>query len=172
MMKTTARIAVVLALLAVGAAAQRRDPLTSAEADQIREAAEEPVKRLGLLVKFARARLDAIEQLRADPKADPDRAAKVRELLQDFARILDELDDNIDDYADKNQDIRKGLKEIVEADTAFGDKLQALKKAGGAEAKEYAYALQDAVDALNADLDNAKKTLAEQIANKGELKKQ
>ncbi len=172
MMKNAYKAALLVALLATGAAAQRRDPLTRPEADEIREAAQEPVKRLGLFVKFARARMDAIEQLRADPKAGPDRAGKVHDLLQQFGAIVDELDDNIDDYADKNEDIRKALKDIVEADTGFQEKLKALKDAGGAEAAAYNFVLLDTMDALNANLENAKKTLADQIANKGELKKQ
>ncbi len=171
-MKSAFKVGCLLALLVVVAGAQRRrDPLTETESDEVREAAQEPLKRLGLYVKFARTRMDAVEQLRADPKAGPDRAEKVRDLLREFGAILGELDDNIDDYADKNADIRKALKDIVAADTAFQTKLKALQETSGAEAKEYGFVLQDTMDTLNANLDNAQKTLADQIANKGELKK-
>ncbi len=172
MTKIAAKLALMVLLALSTAAAQRRDPLTRAEGDEIREAAEEPVKRLGLFVKFARARLDAIEQLRADPKAGPDQPAKIHDLLRDFGGIMDELSDNIDDYADKNADIRKGLKEVVEADTGFQEKLKALKEAGGPKAAVYNFVLQDASDALASNLDDAQKTLADQNKNKGELKKQ
>ncbi len=170
------RLAFLLtAFLVSAAAAQHRDPLNRAESDQIRDAADDPAKRLALFVKFAKARLDSIEQLRADPKAE-DRGVKIRDLLQDFGDIIDELDDNIDDYADKNTDLRKPLKEIIEADTEFQGKLKALADAAGdsrtaAEAREYKFVLQDSTDSLNSDLDNAKKLLADQIANRGELKK-
>ncbi len=166
----------VAAFVVTGAAAQRIDPLTSVEANQIRDAADDPAKRLSLMLKFARARLEAIDQLRADPKAGADRGPKVRDLLKEFGAIIEELDDNIDDYADRNTDLRKPLKEVIEADTEFQGKLKTLSDAAndpraGAEAREYKFVLQDSSDSLSSDLDNAKKLLAEQIANKGELKK-
>ena len=46
-------------------AAQKRDPLNEKEVDQMREAADWPDKRLELMVKFARDRMTAIDQLRA-----------------------------------------------------------------------------------------------------------
>ena len=167
----------VMAVLVAGAAAQHRDPLTDVEANQLRDTADDPPKRLGFMIKFARARLDAIDQLRADPKAEADRGTKVRDLLQEFGAIIDELDDNIDDYADRNIDLRKPLKEIIEADGDFQNKLKALTDAAAdphtaAQAREYKFVLQDSRDSLNSNLDNAKKLLAEQNANKGELKKQ
>ncbi len=60
----------------------------------------------------------------------------------------------------------------MESDTALQDKLKALKEAGGAELRQYNFVLENALDALNSNLDDAKKTLADQVANKGELKKQ
>ena len=49
----------LLLALAVPLAAQvtKRDPLTDAESDQLREVAMEPDKRLKLIIKFAQARL-------------------------------------------------------------------------------------------------------------------
>ena len=65
-MRTLSKLALLVLLLVVVASAQRRhrDPLTDAEADQMREVAQEPEKRLKLIIKFAQARLQAIEQLR------------------------------------------------------------------------------------------------------------
>jgi hypothetical protein len=41
--------------------AQKRDPLNEKEVDEMRESADWPDKRLELLVKFARARMTAID---------------------------------------------------------------------------------------------------------------
>jgi uncharacterized phage infection (PIP) family protein YhgE len=173
----TALILTLLATLVLPIAAQRRDPLNTAEIDQLRETAQEPIKRLPLMVKFARARMDALEQLRTSEKPDPDRAAKVRELLEDFGTLMDQLDDNVDDYADRGEDLRKPLKEVIEAYTDFQAKLKTWKEsaasdpAAAKEMREYSFVLEDTADAVNSGLDNAKKLLADQIAHRGELKK-
>ena len=51
-----------------GLAQRQHDSLTNPEIDQLRDTALEPDLRLKLYVKFARARLAALEQARADPK--------------------------------------------------------------------------------------------------------
>ncbi len=96
-------------LVAAAAAAQRhRDPFTQPEIDQIRDASWEPELRLSLYVKFARARLVALEQMRSDPKTK-DRPQQTHDRLDDFLLIYDELNDNIDTYIDRKDDIRKPL---------------------------------------------------------------
>ena len=109
-------------------AQKRRDPLTQPEIDKIRDASWEPRDRLALYVEFARARLVKLEQMRSDPKTK-DRAQQTHDLLDDFQLLYDELNDNIDTYTDRKDDIRKPLKMIIEADTEFQAKLRALKDA-------------------------------------------
>ena len=70
-----------MAVLALPAAASRRDPLTEPETDQLREAAQEPPLKLKLFIKFAGQRLASAEALRFDPKAGPDRAQQIHDLL-------------------------------------------------------------------------------------------
>ena len=92
------------------AQAQRHhEPLTQPEIDQIRDASWEPKQRLTLYVQFARARLVKLEQMRSDPKTK-DRPRQTHDLLDDFQLLYDELNDNIDTYIDRKDDIRKPLK--------------------------------------------------------------
>src|SRR5437667_12255211 len=84
----------LLMIAAMAAGERRRDPLTQAEIDQVRDASWEPQQRLGLYMKFARARLVALEQMRNDPKTK-DRAAQTHDKLDDFLLIYDELNDKI-----------------------------------------------------------------------------
>ena len=84
--------------------------------------------RLALYVKFARARLVGMEQMRNNPKTK-DRAKQTHDRLDDFLLIYDELNDNIDTYIDRKNDIRKPLKMIIDADTEFQAKLRALQDA-------------------------------------------
>src|SRR6267154_1113199 len=121
-------LACSLLLLAAAGAAQthHRDPLSPLEVDKIRDSAMEPAIRLKLYVEFARARLDKVQQVRSDPKLT-DKDEQTSAALQDFADIYDELNTNVDTFADRGNDIRKALKPVIEADTEFGAKLRAVK---------------------------------------------
>jgi len=157
----------LLLLLCLPAFAGRRDPLTADEVDQMREIAQDGPKRLKLLLTFAKARMLAIQELRTDPKFAEGRGQRVHDLLEDFAAIVVELDRNIDQYAGQHQDIRKPLKEIIEANAEFDLKLRALKDSAAQpenanEAKDWRYILEDAFDAVGANGDNARATLEEQ----------
>lgn len=173
----TVRLAVVaVLLLATVAAGQiRRDPLNDAEIDQLRETAQEPEKRLKLIVQFAQARLAAIEQMRSDPRMAEDRGAQIHDLLEDFVNIVDQMFDYIDDYAGRKLDMRKGLKEVVQAQADFQVRLRTLKEttAKEPEHRDYSFVLQTAIDAVNSGLDEARESLAEQekLGKKKELRK-
>jgi len=156
----------LLCLMTAGAAsAQRhRDPFTQPEIDQIRDTSWEPQLRLSLYVRFARARLADMEQLRGDPKTK-NRAQQTHDRLDDFLLIYDELNDNIDTYTQRRNDIRKPLKVIIDADTEFQAKLRALKDAPGVsteEARQYEFVLSTALDTVDSSAADHRKVMEEQ----------
>jgi hypothetical protein len=159
------RIVLSFLLLAGCAFAQRhRDPLTGPEIDQIRDTSWEPRLRLPLYVEFARSRLVKLEQIRSDPKAK-DRARQTHDLLDDFQLLYDELNDNIDTYVDRRDDIRKPLKVVLDADTEFQAKLRALKDAADvtkAEAQQYEFVLTNAIETVDSSTEDHRKLLADQ----------
>lgn len=167
-MKTATKVFLLLLVLAVAASARRRDPLTEAETDQLREVATEPYKRLKLLVKFTEARLVAIDQVRTDPKLAQGRGKQIHDLLEDFTALLDEINDNLDQYQgrplnkDDRKDFKKGLKEVIEADERFDLKLRTLQSAAQTDPdtrKEYPdfrFVLQDAQEALKSSAEMAR----------------
>jgi|SRR5687767_879245 len=170
-MKDTLRLALGLLLLLqalVHAQILRRDPLTEVEADQLRELAQEPEKRLKLLAKFAQARTLAVEQLRGDPKLSQGRGEQLHGLIEDVMLLVQELDKNVDMYADQRMDLRKPLKAVIEAETAIHLKLRALREASQTdvsvreEARDYRFILEDALETIEAALDNARSVLEEQ----------
>jgi hypothetical protein len=167
-------LALCVAALAASAQVHRHDPLTSPETDALREVSMEPDKKLPLYVKYARARLASIEQLRSDPHPAQGRGRKVHDLLADFKVIMDEMDRNVDSFADQKLDFRKALKAIIEADSEFQAKLKTLQEAAkdpaAAETKEYEYALLDAIDAVDGDLDNVRDLLPQQEKAAAEAK--
>lgn len=149
-------------------AQRQRDPLTDAESDQLRELRQEPLKRLRLMVKFARTRLETAEQLRANPNL-PDAPKQIRTALEDFTSIVDEMDSNIDAF--KGDDIRKPLKEIVEADSDFQLKLRTLKEGTPQKQRaDYTFAIDTALDSVNASADTARAMLEDQLAKRGKVK--
>ena len=166
--RPTLLLLLLLASSTLPAQFRERDPLTKQEAADLADVKQEPEKRLDLFVKYARARLSSIEQTRNDPKAQ-DRGQKLHDLLEDFTTIVDEMSDNIDDYADKRDDIRKPLKKVIDADTEFQIRLKNFKQASAtpasaasSDASDYNFALQNAIDAVNANGDDARKILEDQ----------
>ena len=168
-MKRLGALALASCVVVIAATAQvhRHDPLTPAETDELRETSMEPNAKLPLYVKYARVRLAAIEQLRSDPHVVQGRGRKVHDLLTDFKTIVDEMDRNVDSFADQKLDFRKALEEIIRADGEFQTKLYALQERAQdapvtTEAKEYEFAVLDAIDAVDGDLENVKDLLPQQ----------
>src|ERR1700726_3042119 len=157
-------IALLLTAGSVAQAQRHREPLTQSEIDQIRDASWEPKQRLTLYVQFARARLVKLEQMRSDPKTT-DRPRQTHDLLDDFQLLYDELNDNIDTYVDRKDDIRKPLKTIIDADTEFQAKLRGLKDAADVPAEEshqYEFVLTNVLDTVDTSVDDHRKLLADQ----------
>jgi hypothetical protein len=144
-------------------AQSRRDPLNPLEIDQLRDAMLDPDERLKLYVQFSRDRLTKLEKMRSDPKTT-ERGRQTHDMLEDFLAIYEELDDNIDMYLGRKDDIRKPLRLIIEADTEFQSKLRALKNSADTsvdEAKQYEFLMADALDTVDSSAEDHRKTVAE-----------
>jgi hypothetical protein len=177
------RLRIVLAALVlllatlIPSPAKDRDPLTAVEVDQLREVAQDPEKRIKLLADFARARLLAIEQLRADPKLNEHRGPRIHDLLTDFLSICESLEDNLDMYSRQHADLRKPLKQAIESYTDWQLRLRSLKDSPNSdpksadEFKSYDFVLESATDAVNGGLDSAREMLDEQNKRKQDEKK-
>jgi hypothetical protein len=157
-------VVLLVAGASVAQAQRHREPLTQAEIDQIRDASWEPKQRLTLYVQFTRARLVKLEEMRNDPKTK-NRPQQTHDMLDDIQLLYDELNDNIDTYVDRKDDIRKPLKLVIEADTEFQAKLRALKDAAdvpAAEAREYEFVLNNVLDTVDTSAEEHRKLLADQ----------
>ena len=157
-------VGVLLASGSIALAQRHREPLAQSEIDQIRDASWEPKQRLALYVQFTRARFVKLEEMRSDPKTK-NRARQTHDLLDDIQLLYDELNDNIDTYVDRKDDIRKPLKLVVDADNEFQAKLRALKDAADVkpeESRQYEFVLTNALDTLDTSTEDHKKLLADQ----------
>jgi len=153
-----------------------RDPLTDKEVDQLRETAVEPEKRLKLMVDFTRARMATVDQLRSDPKPAKDRGTKIHDLLEDVSSLVDEIDDNVENYNERSADLRKPLRDIVQLDSEFQAKLRELRAymedpKNTREADDYKFAVEDVTESVNQSADSSRKLLDEQNAKFAKKKK-
>jgi hypothetical protein len=93
-------------------AQSQRDPLSDDEVDQVREYGDRPNERIKLFAKFIEQRIVAIRQLSTDKSAE-NRSAQLRAKIEEFTRLADELQDNLDTYDQQHADIRKALKDLI-----------------------------------------------------------
>ena len=122
-----AGIAILLITLSAGAMAQsRHDPLNGHEVDQMRDTAQDPKKRVDLLLSFAHERVLAIDRLRTANKPGLNDADTISDLLADLAQLIDELDDNLSMYNGHSEDLRRPLRHVLDAESDFRKKLAAL----------------------------------------------
>lgn len=174
MTRSTRRTISIFALLVMTlpcVAQRRRDPLNPKEVDELRETAQEPAKRMKLLVTYARARMEMIEHIRTDPKLAGENQSEIRNLLEDVATLVDEIDDNLDMYNQRTEDLRKPLKTIVEMNTDFQLKLRTIKETSSeAELRNIGFALENVTDSVNESADSARAMLADQVAKRGKTK--
>lgn len=121
---TARSIAVCLLIFFAGAfrlpAQDSKDPLTDAEVDQVREVADQPIERVKLYMKFIEQRTDAIAEIVGDTRIQ-NKPPKLRRLLEEYTRLVDELQDNLDSYDETHSDVRKVLKDLVPATKKWVD---------------------------------------------------
>jgi hypothetical protein len=145
-------------------AQSQKDPLTDAETEEIREYADRPPDRIKLYLKYIDQRTTAIHQIGHDAKTSG-QDDRVRALIEEFTRLVDELQDNLDVYSTTHADIRKVLKEVIET----SGKWPAVLQEPPAD-KVYDFPRKTALDAAESMNDEAKKMLAEQDKYFAELK--
>ena len=164
--------ALLLVLCCSGAQAQaHHDPLSAREVDQLRETAQQPQKRIDLLLDYTLDRVLAVDRLRAAGKLSSRDAAAMTALLADIATLIDELDDNLEMYNGHSEDLRRALRHVITAEDGFQKKLAALDTATSPAQKQlFAAALADATDSISASMQSARTMLANQLAKKGEEK--
>ena len=148
-------------LLAVGAASHaqvKQVPLSADDTDKIREAANNPPERIKLYIKFINERMTNIKATLADKRAVlPDQQIQLHNLLDEFTRLVDELQDNLDAYADHHDDIRKPLKDVLDADARWQETLKLVPPS-----PSYDFVLKTALEAATSTEESSKKLLEEQ----------
>jgi hypothetical protein len=156
----------LLAIAASQASAQAKgDPLSDKEIDQVREVADQPVERIRLYMKFIQQRTDAIQEMVGDSRIQ-NQPPKLHNLLEEYTRLVDELQDNLDSYDQTHSDIRKPLKDLVPASEKW---LAIVNKPPPNQT--YDFSKKTAIEAGTSLVEQAKKLQADQIQWFAEHKK-
>jgi len=154
-MKAVLWCIVAAAALATGTgrlAAQQRDFLTADEVDQIREA-QEPNARLKLYANFAKQRIELVRSLLAKEKAG--RSLMIHDALEDYAKIIDAIDDVSDQAVAKKAELKEGLSSVARVEQ---DALPVLKRVQDSKPKDlerYEFVLKTAIETTRDSLDLA-----------------
>ena len=98
----------------IGWAQSADGAMSESEIDQLRDAAYVPADRIAVFIKILDLRTANLQALASKPRR-PGREDDLHEIFQQFASIIDELNDNLDDYGPRHRDLRKQLPKLLEA---------------------------------------------------------
>ncbi len=169
--KITLRLTAVCFALAVASgspaacAQSRKDPLTEQQVEAVREAGDQPAERLTLYVGFLDERAKGIHALGKDLHVQ-DRDLRIHNLCEEFTRLSDELQDNMDAFNEQHADMRKVLKQIIDKTAEWTTVLNE-----PAPNSQYDFARKTAVETNQTAHETASTMLPEQVKYFIELKK-
>ncbi|HZL56234.1 MAG TPA: hypothetical protein VFC21_04095 [Bryobacteraceae bacterium] len=167
--------ACIVCLLVLGTASSafaQREFLTNDEIDKVREA-QEPNMRLKLYLLFAKQRIDQLQQQIARDKKG--RSVIVRQLLEDYAQIIDAIDTVSDDALKRKADISLSMPAVAAQERIFVALLQKIEDSQPHDLDMYEVALKDAIgdtsDSIDTTHEDLGKRSQEVIAKADEEKK-
>lgn len=139
----------LLLLLACAPAMAQRDFLTPDEVEQLR-LVQDPEPRLQLYLKFARQRVDMLEQLFA--KRQTGRSGLIHDTLEQVTQIIEAMDMNIDDAIRRQKPIEK-LDGIVKGQKELLARLESMAEKEEPDRARYQFALEQALETLRDSID-------------------
>ncbi|MBM3724250.1 MAG: hypothetical protein FJW40_02330 [Acidobacteria bacterium] len=152
-----------LALLAPLVA--QRDFLSADEEDQIR-VAQDPNLRIQAYLKFARMRVDMIEQAIAKEKAG--RSGLIHDTLEDYTKIIEAIDIVADDALRKKAPIIEAMKSVADVQPKLLDKLRKVEESKPRDIARYDFALKTAIETTEDSIELAREDLQERAAQVAE----
>jgi hypothetical protein len=151
---------------------QGQDILSDEEDDKIREA-QDPSDRIEVYIEFAQVRLDRVDQYRQKPVDEQlDIGAYLGKMMDQYIVLTDEMKNWIQDRYDRQDDMRRGLRKLLEAGPRQLEELRRIQESPGPYAASYRKSVSEATDDLSDALDGATKALQAQEKKFGELKKE
>jgi hypothetical protein len=146
----------ILLAIAPAFAQSRKDPLTDQQIEDVREAGDQPLQRIKLFVGYVDDRAKGIHTVNADPIAQ-NKNVRLHNLMEEFTRLSDELQDNMDNFDQQHADLRKVLKEVVDKTGEWGTILNEPKPS-----PQYDFSRKTAIDANQSAHETAVQMLADE----------
>jgi hypothetical protein len=147
-------------------AQSKKDPLTEQQIEEVREAGDQPLVRIRLFIGYVDQRAKDIHSINADPIAQ-NKSVRIHNLLEEFTRLSDDLQDNMDNFDEQHADLRKALKEIIDKTTEWTTILNEPKPSG-----QYDFARKTALDSNQSAHEAATKMLDDETKYIAEQKKE
>jgi hypothetical protein len=135
---------------------EKREPLSEAQVELIREAGIDPNERVSLYTKFLNEHADVLKGLSTRAR-NGSRSQRLDNELQDFTALMDELGDNLDVFSDRHADIRKALKTLSDST----DRWQTILRTMGSD-PTFDLARKEAIESGEDLASEAKRLLNEQ----------
>ncbi|MGC2399145.1 MAG: hypothetical protein WA510_05165 [Acidobacteriaceae bacterium] len=158
---------ICLLLAAVpGFSQSRKDPLTERQIEDVREAGDNPPERIKLFVGYVDERATGIHTINADPIAQ-NKAVRLHNLFDEFTRLCDDLQDNMDAFNEQHADLRKILKELADKSDAWAKILNEPKPS-----TDYDFVRKTAIDSNQSAHESATQMIDEENKYFAEQKKE
>ena len=130
-----------------------KDPLTNDQVEQVRDTGDQPGQRVKLYMKFIDERTTEMHKITTNPRAQQP-GVQLHNLLEEFTRLADELQDNLDTYSESHEDMRKTLRELVDHSGKWEAALHEPKPS-----LDYDFARKTSLDSAQSTNELAKKLL-------------
>lgn len=104
----------LLALPQAQLAQKRHAALSEAEEEEVRDAAIEPGRRISVYQAVIETRIRRIQAVLANTRAQG-RREDIQENMDEITSLLDELQDNLEEYDHVHRDLRKSLPKLLDA---------------------------------------------------------
>ncbi len=91
------------------------DALSQKEIDALRDAAFVPTDRILAFTQFLNDRDKRIAELVTKRHGHTDYGGDMHDALDQFGQVVDELNDNLDEYSRTHRDVRKALPKLIQA---------------------------------------------------------